>query len=91
MTKKRTFKQITHTLSQNPIIKKRWRTGRFFNDRRTVLFENKRGILFHVYDDGEMRIETDPNGYHSDIFTPEELVLFAAACQEIAAGKKEEA
>lgn len=89
--KKRTFKQITHTLSRNPIIKKRWHKERYFDDPRTVLFVNERGIIFHVYDDGEMRIEIDPNGYHSDIFTPEELVLFAAACQEIAAGRKEEA
>lgn len=87
--KKRTFKQITHKLSRNPIIKKRWHTERYFDDPRTVLFVNERGIIFHVYDDGEMRIETDPHGYHTDILTPEELVLFAAACQEIAAGRKD--
>lgn len=82
----RTFESICKELAEHPAIQRKWKAD-FDDAPRTVVFTNERRIAFSVYDDGEMRIEPDieNGGYHSDIFTPDELAAFAAACQEIAA------
>lgn len=84
--KKRTFRQICRSLAKHSAIKGRWEAD-FDYAARTVLFKNDRGIMMHMYDDGEVRFEPEPvkGGYHSDIFKPAEIAAFAEACMEIAA------
>lgn len=88
---RRTFEEICKELAENAAIKGKWNPDYNYAPR-TVLLTNEKGIMLHIYDDGEVRFEPDieNGGYHSDIFTAAQLAAIAAACSEIAANYQAE-